>query len=100
MAIMKKVGLILILILFTNLAFAAKITTFPDLLKPGRLLVDGKQIFITEGITIRIYSLEDFSLQKKFGKMGEGPREFLKHAVVYVHPDHLNRPLRMTDGTK
>lgn len=74
MAIMKKVGLILILLLFINLVFAAKITTFPDLLKPGRLIVDGKQIFITEGTTIRIYSLEDFSLQKKFGKMGEGRR--------------------------
>lgn len=86
---MKKIGLTLFLFLFTNLVFASKIATFPDLLKPGRFIIDGKQIFITEGITIRIYSLEDFSLQKKFGKMGEGPGEFLKHAVVYVHPHHL-----------
>jgi hypothetical protein len=79
---MKKIGLTMFLFLFTNLVFASKIATFPDLLKPGRFVVDGKQIFITEGITIRIYSLEDFSLQKKFGKMGEGPREFLKKLMV------------------
>ncbi|MEN8153660.1 MAG: hypothetical protein ABFR75_06520 [Acidobacteriota bacterium] len=47
----------------------------PDLLKPDSLHVNNKNIFITEGVTIYVYSAEDFKLLKKFGKKGEGPGE-------------------------
>jgi hypothetical protein len=41
--------------------------------------VDRHQVFITEDINVYIYSAKDYSLQKKFGKEGEGPQEFKRH---------------------
>ena len=59
------------------MAFAVTAAAFDELKKPDAIEVDGEQIYITEGTTIFIYSAKDFALQKKFGKKGEGPREFL-----------------------
>lgn len=73
---MKKTiifGIILSLSLFT---LAKKIAQLPDLMKPVQMEIGKDRIFISEGTTIYIYSLNDFSLLKKFGKAGEGPREF------------------------
>lgn len=53
----------------------SEIVSLPDILKPDSLYVNDKNIFITEGVTIYIYSAENFTLLKKFGKKGEGPGE-------------------------
>ncbi|UCH97990.1 MAG: hypothetical protein JSV88_14355 [Candidatus Aminicenantes bacterium] len=67
---------VLLLFIFTNFVFADKVAILPDILKPDSITVDNNQLFITEGASIYIYSLKDFSLEKKFGKEGEGPKEF------------------------
>lgn len=73
---MTKIYLSFVLLFISGLVFAGQVVPLPGLLKPQRIYVDQDQFFITEGATICIYSLKDFSLQKKFGKRGEGPGEF------------------------
>jgi hypothetical protein len=66
-----------------------KVIPMPDLLKPEGLTLDDTQMYITEGTNIYIYSLEDFKLVKKFGKKGEGPKEFM------INP-FMPTPLRLS----
>ncbi len=76
---MKKIVLLLILFflfILIELAAAARVAVFPDILKPDSITVDNGQVIITEGASVSIYSLQDFSLQEKFGNQGEGPQEF------------------------
>jgi hypothetical protein len=70
------VGLFLLLLMATAI-FPSQRVPMPDLLKPDSITVDGGEIFITDQTTVLIYSLKDFRLLKKFGKRGEGPKEFL-----------------------
>jgi hypothetical protein len=74
---MKRIILLIILLLLASLMLTAKVVVFPDLMKPYQIQVDDHGIYITEGTTIYIYRLKDFSLHKKFGKEGEGPQEFM-----------------------
>jgi hypothetical protein len=39
-------------------------------------------MYVSEGFSVYIYSLTDFQLKKKFGKKGEGPREFIVQPPV------------------
>jgi hypothetical protein len=48
----------------------------PDVMKPSNMAIDDDNIYIADGATIWIYSLKDYKLKGKFGKKGEGPREF------------------------
>ena len=64
-----------------------KVVPLPELLKPEDLVVDQNQLFITEFPQVYIYSLEDFKLITKFGKKGEGPREFSGYVTARPHPD-------------
>lgn len=93
---MKKITVFLVLAVAASMIFAAKTATFPGLSNPEAILIDDSKIFITQGINIYIYSLKDFKLQKKIGKQGEGPREFIKvpaawlpSLYVYLKPDRL-----------
>ncbi len=85
----RKLILVLLLLLFVSLVFAEKAAVLPELLNPQIIDIDGNRMFITEGTTIYIYSLNDFKLQKKFGKTGEGPQEFNRYARIFVQPDQL-----------
>lgn len=73
---MKRFYLLFILFIITSLVSSGKVVTLPDISKPDFIIVDSDQLYITEGGSIYIYSLKDFSLKKKFGKQGEGPQEF------------------------
>jgi len=77
---MRKLLILFIAVLFlTCLVWAAKVAVLSELQRPASITVDGSQVFITEGINVYIYSAKDYSLQKKFGKEGEGPQEFKRH---------------------
>ena len=54
-----------------------KIIPLPEIMNPELVFIDETQMYITEGASIYIYSLKDFKLVKKFGKQGEGPKEFM-----------------------
>jgi hypothetical protein len=52
-----------------------KVASFPDILKPGMIIVRGGRLFVTEGATISIYSMKDFTRIKTFGKPEKGHEE-------------------------
>ncbi|MGD2088267.1 MAG: hypothetical protein PVH61_18965 [Candidatus Aminicenantes bacterium] len=69
----------LILVLFISVSISLwgkKLAQLPDISRPYQLWVDNQQFYVTEGASVFIYSLQDFSLKKKFGTAGEGPQEF------------------------
>jgi hypothetical protein len=75
---MKKnyVCVFMVLLLLGPFIRAEKIATLEGLMRPDMIDIGNNRIYISERATIYIYSLEDFRLIKKFGKEGEGPREF------------------------
>ncbi|MCP4152085.1 MAG: hypothetical protein GY757_30370 [bacterium] len=71
-----------------------KKVVLPELLKAERLALDNDRMFITENLSIYIYSMKDFKFIKKFGKEGEGPAEIRKTPnaapiQVYTYPDSI-----------
>jgi hypothetical protein len=67
--------LVLCSICSVNLVFAANLGPLPGLLKPNFLRVSSDGIFIFEGATVYMYSIENLSFIRKFGREGEGPGE-------------------------
>lgn len=75
---MKKIlilSFILISSLFINI-YASEPVGLPELTRPSMFIVNYDRIYVLEEATVRVYSLEDFTLIKKFGRAGEGPKEF------------------------
>ncbi|MCI0470025.1 MAG: hypothetical protein L0Y73_00030, partial [Candidatus Aminicenantes bacterium] len=60
------------------LLHAGKIVEMPELLSPGAMLADNNRLYIADGAHVFIYLTKDFSLEKKFGRAGEGPQEFIE----------------------
>jgi hypothetical protein len=57
---------------------AKKLATLTELKKPANIAIDydSGYFYVTEGATVFVYSLKDYSFVKKFGKAGSGPQEF------------------------
>lgn len=90
---MKKSYVLVLLLLTASLMYAVEIGPLAELNRPEMMRVDKDQIYITEGASIFIYSL-DGKLLKKFGKKGEGPMEFMVNPMagglqICVLPDAL-----------
>jgi len=81
---MKKLIIVLIMLIIYAFFLGGKTVPLPDLVRPHCIAVDAKQIYITEGSTVFIYSLKDFKLVKKFGKNDEGPQGF-KGMIRFVN---------------
>lgn len=73
---MKRIVLFFMILSIFSAVRGEKITQLADLGRPQMIDVEEGRLYVTEGVNIHIYSLKDFSLVKKFGKAGEGPREF------------------------
>lgn len=90
---MKKIIFVLLVLpLFVTSpvrVLAEKLAALSEIMKPTAMSLDDDQIYITENITIYIYSLKDFKLKKKFGKPGEGPEEFKNFVSVKPLKEHL-----------
>jgi hypothetical protein len=89
MAFRQRIALLLVFILLSGAAYAEKLATLTDVLKPLFLAVDTDRFYVTDGFTIFIYSMKDFKLIKKFGKEGEGPQEFMRFVMVTPRADDL-----------
>lgn len=77
---MKKIMITWIMVLLAALVVhAQKPIPLNELLKPESLVLDGDRLYITEGANVLIYSTKDFTLQKRFGRAGEGPQDFYVH---------------------
>lgn len=89
---MRKLILVLafMLMLFANPLLADKIVPLPGLFKPNTFAVDDHQIYIADGTSVCIYSLTDFTLKTKFGREGEGPKEFKRKIyLVDIQQDYI-----------
>jgi hypothetical protein len=52
------------------------VVELPGPLRPLTIDLDKTHVYVTEDVTVYIYSLKDFRLVKRFGRQGEGPEEF------------------------
>ena len=78
-----------------------KIGTINEISHPKTMSIKGDRLFISEKITIFIYSLKDLKLQKKFGKEGEGPGEFkLPHGETGVKIDVNDKFILVNSAAK
>lgn len=68
---------------------ATRVVPMPRLVNPDELQVQGEKMFIGEFPHVSIYSTIDFKLLKKFGKKGEGPKEFISYCVPLAIKDRL-----------
>jgi hypothetical protein len=55
---------------------AEKLAALPDFVNPDMFLIHEGRLYISEDAVVFIYTLNDCKLEKKFGREGEGPREF------------------------
>jgi hypothetical protein len=72
----RIIGYVILFFCLTGIQAATQVVPLPDLIDPDAIKVDNRHIYITERGSINIYSKIDFKLAAKFGKMGEGPKEF------------------------
>jgi len=73
---MKRLNLVFIIFLFASMVNGEEIIPLPDLMRPGQIYVHDNRVYIVDGIEILMYSAKDYHFQKKFGREGEGPKEF------------------------
>lgn len=69
--------LFLLVLVVTAPVMAEKDILLPQLLNPHKIIVVGERIYIEDFPQIHIFSAQDYSLRKSFGKKGAGPSEFL-----------------------
>lgn len=81
--------LILFLLICMAMVLPGEVVSLPGLLRPDSVTVGEDYVYITDFPTIYIFNRQDFSLVKKFGRSGEGPREFLQFACVFIRGDDL-----------
>ncbi len=88
---MKKALLVLavLLLVLPSPGQGKKMASFSGHLTPNKLLVDDARLYVVEGAVISIYSLKDYRLIKRFGKAGEGPREFKGGLLVDVSSSRI-----------
>lgn len=83
---MKRDVVAVILMLAAFILAGEKVAVLPEIEKPAfDMVVDNDELFVVQCATIYIYSLEDFKLKARFGRRGEGPREFKVHPQEHVH---------------
>jgi hypothetical protein len=87
---MKKAILgITLTCLLSIFSFAKVAATFPDLMRPYRIMVNEGKLYILEDQNIFIYSTKDYKLLKNFGQKGEGPREFMGSLNITAYTDNI-----------
>jgi hypothetical protein len=83
---------ILVLLCLTAI-YAERVAVLPDIFNPGDIQVGDKYIYVVQEAEVFLYSMEDYRLVRKFGRRGEGPREFIlsddNMVFISVQPDYL-----------
>lgn len=93
---MKKICVLAGFLIFLAAAVNAGVVDMKGLSRPDNIVLDHKDIVITDGINIFIYSQKDKKPRNRFGKRGEGPQEFtisrnpwIPSIRVYLKPDQI-----------
>jgi hypothetical protein len=92
----KRMLMVIQMLLLSTVIFAAKVAVLPEVFHPYGFRVDNDRFFVTQEVTIFIYSTKDYKLIKQFGKEGEGPGEILldrrtgnDEIGISIRPDYL-----------
>jgi len=80
---------IFILSLFFSIILSAQIVPLTGMLEPESITVGSDYIYIVDFPGIYVFNKADFSLVKKFGRIGEGPQEFNQFACTFAHNNEL-----------
>ena len=90
---MRSAIIIFLILLCFQMIPAKFVAVLSDVYNQGSIDVDKDHIYIVQEASIFIYSIYDFRLIRKFGKKGEGPKEFRlsddNMVFLSVQPDHL-----------
>jgi hypothetical protein len=73
---MKKIFVFILLLCLSTFTQAKKVAILQEVSRPDAIAAGNNRLYISEGASVYIYTLKDYHLEKKFGKKGEGPREF------------------------
>ena len=81
---MRSILIFLFLILLLIPVLSAEEVILAEIFNPSSIKVDDQKIYIVQDVNTFIYSVKDFKLINKFGKAGEGPREFIKSPAPWI----------------
>jgi len=74
---MRKIILVLAMALIMSVVLGAeKVATLVELVKPESIAIGNGRLYVNERANIFMYSMKDLKFLGKFGKEGEGPKEF------------------------
>jgi len=83
--------LVVLLVALASFVDGKKPAVLPELKKPSMMVTQGNELFILDGVEVYVYSLRDYRLLTKFGKMGAGPGELIPDDEISLH-------LRLVEG--
>lgn len=91
---MKEIFVFILLFCVVTFTQAKKVAILQEVSRPDSIAAGNNRLYISERASVYIYTLEDYRLVKKFGKKGEGPREFnvspvSAPLVVYPYNDMI-----------
>ena len=77
------------LVLFSITSYPEVLTSFPDMLRPIELRMDGGYLYISDQYSVFVYDMKTLKLVKKLGNKGEGPQEFKTYPKITFTRDRL-----------
>ncbi len=79
--IKKSILLSLFITCLFSTAWAGKSVVLEGPERPTALVISGNELFVIDGFTVHVYSLDTLEFKFKFGKRGEGPGELRSPAA-------------------
>jgi hypothetical protein len=73
---MKTIFFLFLIIIVHIFLGGETVATFSEPIDPTQLLVDDRYIYVVDFPFIYLYSTSDYTLKKKIGEQGEGPKQF------------------------
>ncbi len=77
------------LVLFSIPSYPEILTSFPDMVRPIELRMDGGYFYISDQYSVLVYDIKTFKLVKRLGKKGEGPQEFKTYPKITFTNDRI-----------
>lgn len=93
---MKNLITLSVFLLIFSPLFSGQASVLPEIFNPSSIAINDQYIYIVQDVNVFVYSLKNIKLVTRFGKAGEGPREFIKipqpwlpSITLYIKGNHL-----------
>jgi hypothetical protein len=63
-----------------------KIASMPDLHKPFMVRSDNHSLYVSDDYSVKVYSLKTYKFQRKIGRKGNGPGEYIISPSIQILP--------------